>query len=566
MRFAPLVLATACILVLFLGLDRVGFTDAREARDARVARELIRRREVLTPLLGVEPHFEKPVLAYVPEVLAHLAPPATPVSPLRSRLLRAVAAVALILLTASIGAQHFGARAGWCSAIVLATSLGVPLTARTDGTQVLGTLLAWVGCAGLADAVFGRAAGRDLRLVVTYGALAAALVVAGPLPALWPIAGLALYARLAHDREGFRHARPIAGLLVMAGIGLPWYGAMIERFGAPFLAHAPFFPYATEPRGFWLMGPFFALSFLVVGFFPWSALLPEATLHAATWWRFARRRRGAGAGGNPAVPPVPLVRERREEGAAHFFIACLLAALVPVVLYPGPPLTAVLAALPAAALLCGRVLDHLIEDPERMARPIARAAGMLALVGSVGGILLAVAAGRVREAAPELRLLGSLVFATAWAPFLAEFMGRRRLAAALMLLPVALGTPVLALRLMPAMEGYLNARAVALTMNRVSPALAPLVLIEPPPPSLRLYAERNLVVASSLPAALDTWRADDGLTYLAFAPSHERDVDRGARATLEIVLRSPSLVLARVPSPAADSTAQGAAEVGQDRH
>src|SRR2546426_330214 len=118
MRFAPLALAILCAAVLFTGLSQIGFVDEREARDAEVA--------------------------------------------------RACAALGLVLLTASIGARHFGMRAGWCAAAVLATMLGLPLAARMDGAQVLASLLGWVGCAGFADAVFGRPAGRDLRLVTAY--------------------------------------------------------------------------------------------------------------------------------------------------------------------------------------------------------------------------------------------------------------------------------------------------------------------------------------------------------------------------------------------------------------
>src|SRR5258705_288708 len=119
MRFAPLVLATLCVAVLFVGLDHVGFLDWREARDAE--------------------------------------------------------------------------------------------------------------------------GGREARLIVTYGALGAALASAGPLAALWPLGGLALYLALTGSHEAWRRARPRAGLVIMAGIALPWYGAMVERHGLPFLGRALFF-------------------------------------------------------------------------------------------------------------------------------------------------------------------------------------------------------------------------------------------------------------------------------------------------------------------------------------
>ena len=557
MRLAPVVLILLIALVLFLGLDRVGFTDLREARDAQVSRELVSAGEFLVPTYAREPHFDKPLLAYVPDVLIHRL---TPQAPTRSRVLRACLAAFLLLLLASIGAQHFGSRAGWWAAIVLASTPVLPLAARTDGTQLLGSLLGWVGFAGLADALFGRRAGRDLRLLVTYGALAAALLMAGPLPALWPLGGLMLYLRLSGSRDGYLRTRPLAGLMLMAGVGLPWYGAAIERYGIAFLSHAPFFPYGVEPRGPWFAGPLLALSILVIGFYPWSALLPEAALHASTGWRFARRRAAATDPPSAAASPAPdsrptdnsgpLSRERRDEDAAHFFIAGMVAALLPVALYPGAPLPAVLPALPAAALLCGRLIDHLFEDPARLARPLARASLMLALVGSALGLLLALAASRLEVAAAPLRLLAAVTFGTAWLPFLAGLRGRRRLGAALMALPVALGAPIVSLRLLPAMEEYFNARTVAEAMNQASPPQAPLARLAPDLPSLRLYCRHNVVGVDSLGAReVSDLRAADGMVYLVFQSGNESEIARTAATPIEIMRRTPSLVLARIAGP-----------------
>jgi 4-amino-4-deoxy-L-arabinose transferase-like glycosyltransferase len=538
MRFAPLALAALCAAVLFTGLGRIGFIDEREARDAEIARELIDHREVLTPLYAREPRFEKPVLGYALEAVGHWL---SPTSPRAARVARAIAAVALALLTASIGARHFGVRAGWCAAAVLVTTLGVPLAMHTDGTQVLGTLLAWVGCAGFADAVFGRPEGRDLRLVAAYGALGATLVIAGPLPALWPLGGLALYLRLAHPDGGWRMLRPVAGLAIVVGFALPWYGAMLGIHGGSFAAHAPFFPYGTQPRGAWYAGVPLAMGFLVVGGFPWTALLPGAALHAATWWR-----RSARVGAGAALAPDPLTRERREEGAAHFFIACLAAALAPIAIYPSPPLTAILPALPAAALLCGRFADHLLETPDRLRAPLANACRMLALMGTVGAIQCVVLAPRLHEGGPSLRLLAAVLLLASWAPLLADLIRRRRAAIALMALPVAVGVPIATLQLLPALEDYLNTRSVAEAMTIASPRRAPLVLVEPAPPSLRVYVRRNLVTADALRPALTAFRAADSLTYLAFRPAREQEVARRVGVPLEILMRTPSLVLARV--------------------
>jgi 4-amino-4-deoxy-L-arabinose transferase-like glycosyltransferase len=543
MRLAPLVLAALCLLVLLPGLDRVGVLDEREARDAQVVRELHRHREILTPLYGARPLYEKPMPAYALDALAY-GPGST--SPERSRQVRAILAAMLVLVTGVAGARHFGARAGLFAAGVLATSVVLPLAARGDGTQVLGSLFAWIGCEGLADVVFGRARGRDLRLVVTYGALAAALLCAGPLTALWPLGGLALYLALARDREDWRRARPFAGFAILLGVALPWYGPMIERHGAAFLAAAPFFPYVVGPPMPRLAGVVFALPFLVVGCFPWSALLPDAMVHAATWWRGRLPLLHIGPAG-PELPPAAAVeRERREEGAAHFFIACLAAALAPILLYPARPLTVVLPAAPAAALLCGRLLDHLVEDPQRLGRAVTRSTLTLALAGSVAAAAFAVLATRVLEAAPELRLLGAALLVTSWAPFLADLLRRRRLAVLLMTLPVAVGMPIVALQVLPAMEDWLNARAAAQAFATAAPPRALLATIGPPPPSLRFYAQHDLVAVPPAPESLREARAADGMTYLAFAPSREHEVARGVGVPLEILTRTPALVVARV--------------------
>lgn len=549
MRFAPAVLALIAFAVLFTGLDRLPFLDQREARDAVVARELLARHEPLTPVLAGEPHFEKPLPAYVPSVLVATAGEKVP---LRSRQVRAVGMVLLLLLVASIGAEHFGPRAGWIAAGVLATSFAFPLAARVDGTQVFATLLAWLGVSGFADATFGRhTRGRDARLLVSWGALAATFMVAGPMPALWPLGAVAMFGALSGRGSVWRDIRPAAGLAIVLGVSLPWYGAMIERHGAAFLAHAPFFPYGTEARGPWFAGPVLALTFLVIGTFPWSALLPEALAHAAAWWR---KPRGGRVSPLAAVLPAemrpggldPVSREIREENAAHFFIACVALALVPVAFYPGPPLSAALPALPAAALLCARLLDHLFEDETRTSRALSRAAIMLGLTGSTISVLAALVSTRVGGAAAELRLFGAFLLVAVWAPFLATFIGRPRIAALLFALPVAIGTPLVATRVLPAMQDYLHARTVAEEMNLGSPRLAPLVLLEPPPPSLRFYLARNLRVADPPDAALADARASDGFAYVAFRPAREREMRRGVARGLEVIRRTPTLLLARV--------------------
>jgi len=295
---------------------------------------------------------------------------------------------------------------------------------------------------------------------------------------------------------------------------------------ARWLSHAVWFPYALDAHTAWYGGPLIALSMLVITCFPWSVLMPEATRHAA------------------AEP---------DARAAHLLIALLACALVPVAVHPGVPLSAALPALPAAAMLCGRFMDHVIEDPERLQAAVARAARTLALLGSGAALLLAFAAVRVPEAASHVRLLAASTFLTSWFPLLAVWRSRHRLATALIALPVALGAPLASAFVLPDLEGYLNARAVATAMNQSSPHDAPLAVFASVPPSLSLYTRRNIVRAEPELASLRALRAEDGRVYAAFSPALERDVTRRI-GTLEVLERTPAWELARLrPDAAPDS-------------
>ncbi|MFI5372395.1 MAG: hypothetical protein ACHQ52_12625, partial [Candidatus Eisenbacteria bacterium] len=378
----------------------------------------------------------------------------------------------------------------------------------------------------------------------------------GPLPALWPLGGLALYLGLARRARGWRELAPGWGAAIVIGLALPWYGAMLELHRIPFASRLPWFPYAGPPHGPWLRAPLVAVSLLLAAAFPWCALLPGALAHADAWWRSPAPRRptrGAHATG-PASETVPdpgmvltAVEEQvRFESQAHLVIAWLVSAAATLALYPQPPLSAALPALPAIALLTGRLLDHALERPERVRSGIGGAANTLALVGIPLAVVLAMSAGRVPWAAQPIRLLAAVALVVSVLPFLTMFAGRPRVTALLFALPVTIGTPIVTVVLLPALEDALDTRRVAAAMERLSPVDAAVVLVEPPPSSLRLDLWRNLVVADTLAAELPRERAADGATYLMFRATREPEVARAAGAPLEILLRTPGMVLARV--------------------
>ena len=558
-RFPPLALVALLVLTLLPGLAAVDATDEREARDLVTAYESTNHREWLSPIYGYEPFFEKPLPGYAPEVLTRrllirLLPGAersiTDVA--ASRLVRALLAAALALAVTAIGIRAFGARSGWLAGCIMASSLGLPLAARADGVQVYATLLTWLGLGQWIALLTGRARVPNAALTLGWLALGAVAITGGLLPALWPLAGFWLYFSLARRgrragaqavttekpaSEGWRVLDPWMGAVVVAGACLPWYGIMTAIHGAPFLARVPWFPYASGVRGSWLAGAPLALSFAVVASFPWTPLLAGALADAAL-----RLRRAAG---RPA-PALPLDTEHVE----HLLLALALAGALPIALYPGPPLTAALPGLPAVALLVGRFADRVL-DGRLPASALTHAVRWLAVIGTAFALAGLSLASRLPGAANELRLFAVALFLCAWMPLLADLRGAKRIAVALFALPAALGAPLLHLRVLPALEPWLNARAIAEVMQRVSPPRAPLVVFDPPPPSLRESLRRNFVSRSVVTKSDADVTARDGFVYAAYRPEREASA-RAALAPLgatpEVLARTPVLVLVRVPA------------------
>ncbi len=537
-RLLPFALAFLLFLTLLPGLAAIEATDWREARDAEVIRESTAGKEWLTPLYGREVLLEKPLPGYAHEVIAQKlmrklvrgdSENMTDVA--ASRAVRAMLAASLALLVGVVGSRAFGSRAGWLAGCALASSVGLPLAARADGGQLLATLCAWFAIASFLSVLQGRARRPAFSLFAGWTGLGLAAMTGGPLSAAWPLAGLGLYFALAKARGAWRDLQPFWGVLLVIGVMLPWYGLMTALYGAPFLAHAPWFPYAIETRGAWAAGALSAFSYTLVLGFPWTPLLGASLRDGIERLRTPRAE-----------------REHRLADPAHaqsLLLALLLAGGLPVALYPGPPLTAALPALPAMALLCGRFLDRVLDgDVDR--RHLSVATQFTAMLGTLLALLAVTLATRLPAAARGLQLLGATLLLASWAPFLADFLGRRKIAAALLALPDALGAPVLFTRVLPPLEPWLNTRDVAEAMLNDAPANAPLALLEPELPSLRLLLPRNLVRVADADSSLRELVSRDGRAYLAFRPGRETEVMRALPPGSEVLARTPTLVLVRV--------------------
>jgi 4-amino-4-deoxy-L-arabinose transferase-like glycosyltransferase len=286
-RDAWLVLALAGLLLL-VGLGGAALTDRDEGANAEAAREMLDGGSWVTPTLGGAPRFAKPAFVYWLMAGAYAA---LGVGETAARLPSAVAALLLVLLQYGFARWALGAAVAWRAALVLLLSIeyvAIGRMALTDATLAFWTTAAaylflrgWLG---------PEPRGRWYALAWVAAGLA--VLTKGPVGLLIPLAGILTYLAVAGRlSQAWREAWPLRGLLLLVLIAGPWYLAMFWLHG---------WDYAARARGETLgrvlrpvTGPggtaLFYLPVLLVGFFPWSAFLPEAVAGAL---RQARARAG----------------------------------------------------------------------------------------------------------------------------------------------------------------------------------------------------------------------------------------------------------------------------------
>ncbi|OYT72704.1 MAG: glycosyl transferase [Chloracidobacterium sp. CP2_5A] len=268
--------------------------DDVDAAQAQIARAMLETGDWVTPRLNGIAYLEKPPLKYW---LIALSFAAFGVHDWAARLPISFGVVALCWLALRMGAWAFGARAGFHSGLILATSIGLFLFTRVLIADVLLTL-----SVALALWAFLRALDpEELRprrwsAAMAVG-LAAGFLFKGLIGLVFPLAAIGLYALVTgqwRQRELWRRLRPVTTSAIVLGLTLPWLVAAMAC-NPPWLD----FALTSEPgkyRGFFWFFIFneHVLRFLgrryprdyntvprlwfwlshLVWFFPWSLFLP----------------------------------------------------------------------------------------------------------------------------------------------------------------------------------------------------------------------------------------------------------------------------------------------------
>jgi 4-amino-4-deoxy-L-arabinose transferase-like glycosyltransferase len=253
-----------------------------EGRNAEVAREMKLSGAWLVPTYNDVAYLDKPAF-YFKAVALSLGLFGD--NETAARLPSAVFALALLGIVFAFCRKVHGARCAVLAVIVLAT---IPLFVMNARTVIFDMTLAFFVCGSIfAGYLAEEAEGPVRRNWYLLGAASAgfATLVKGPVGFLIPLLVLLVFNRVERGRGAWRRLLSPLNLLVFFGITLPWFVGLC-------LARRDFFQYGlveetfhrfTTARTFHRSAPFYFYLLVIAGmFFPWSLLLPEASLAA---WR-----------------------------------------------------------------------------------------------------------------------------------------------------------------------------------------------------------------------------------------------------------------------------------------
>jgi len=291
MRNVHLPAASLCItlwmgsLVLAAGLFLLGIgvaplIDRDEPAYAEAAREMLERGDWVATWFNSRPWFDKPPLVYWSEMVSYSALGVNEVSARLPVALFGIAGLAAVYWT---GRRLRGARAGALAAAVLATSLLYLGLARVALMDVPFTACFTFAMCAL---VGGLQEPNRARWPLLSGAAVGLAVLAKSLSAGVLFAAVLLSVGvLRRSPIAFRGLRWGYAALSCLLVAAPWYLMMSLRFGPSFLnemlgaGNVGRFLHAEHVRS---VTPLYYLPIILVGFLPWTALLP-GSLYAA--WR-----------------------------------------------------------------------------------------------------------------------------------------------------------------------------------------------------------------------------------------------------------------------------------------
>ena len=258
----------ACSLAIALSFPLV---DPDEGRNAEVAAEMAAHGDVVIPHLAGVPYLDKPPGLFA---LSALAIRAFGRHPLAARLPAMLASLATLLLVAHAARRLEGDDHAWrAMALFAAAPLAAVLAGYVIFDMPLAACVTAVWTLNALDLERGPSARRRAAMAL---AVAAGVLVKGPVMLAWALGGSATAALLLRERAPLRWLAWAPGWLLALGPPAAWFALALRRH--PEYAHYAFLEESWErmtTRSFDRNQPWwFVPAVFVGGALPWSIVTP----------------------------------------------------------------------------------------------------------------------------------------------------------------------------------------------------------------------------------------------------------------------------------------------------
>ncbi len=287
-----ILLCLAVVAFYFYGLGLLPLVGPDEPRYAQVAREMLLRGDLITPILGGHTWFEKPALLYWMMIAAFKA---FGVNEWSARLGPALSGLLTIAAVWCVGGQIERASSkegisgfGFWSALTAATSFGIIVFSRGASFDIVITMTTtWALSFFLLQELASVLRSKTIFLIGFYAFVGLSLLAKGLVGIVIPFGVITLYYLLRRDLPARRvWLSLIWGVPVALAVSAVWYGPVIYRHGWQFIdqffIQHHFARYVTN-KYHHAQPVYFYLLILVPLTLPWSAFLFDGIATIRHW-------------------------------------------------------------------------------------------------------------------------------------------------------------------------------------------------------------------------------------------------------------------------------------------
>jgi 4-amino-4-deoxy-L-arabinose transferase-like glycosyltransferase len=245
---AVAVLVLASLLTFLPGFFQIPPTDRDEARFAQATKQMLETGEYVDIRFQDEVRYKKPVGIYwlqagVVKAATALGMPNAQHTIWVYRIPSLIGAIGAVLLTYWTALSFVSRRAALLAGLMMATSILLGIEARLAKTDAMLLLTAVAAMGAMARVYLGEGrhatglAGWTLPAIF-WTALAAGILIKGPLILMFVVLTVLALAVTDRSVRWLGGLRPVAGLLWLCLLALPWFLAIVSRSGSNFFAES----------------------------------------------------------------------------------------------------------------------------------------------------------------------------------------------------------------------------------------------------------------------------------------------------------------------------------------